>query len=173
MISSLSQPIYVPGKYSPSSCLSDKEEDEIYGFGYGIYGRQIAERQQRRTRSANQKNKHKAKSSSASSSEMIITSTATTTLTTTTSTQPTTSTTNTTILSSQSNGELITTTTVVGSSSSNGQLASTPLNHKSLLTATQHAALIHQQPLQMNYQRYTTTSFYYSEIFIFYIKREQ
>lgn len=30
---SFSQPIYVPGKYLPSSCLSDKEEDEIYGFG--------------------------------------------------------------------------------------------------------------------------------------------
>ncbi|XP_052130509.1 uncharacterized protein LOC113202267 isoform X3 [Frankliniella occidentalis] len=27
-----SQPIYVPGKYSPSSCLSDREEDEIYGL---------------------------------------------------------------------------------------------------------------------------------------------
>ncbi|XP_069681271.1 uncharacterized protein [Periplaneta americana] len=41
-----SQPIYVPGKYSPSSCLSDKEEDEIYGFGYGIYGKQMLQRQQ-------------------------------------------------------------------------------------------------------------------------------
>lgn len=28
----LHQPIYVPGKYSPSSCLSDREEDEIYGL---------------------------------------------------------------------------------------------------------------------------------------------
>ncbi|KAF6210350.1 hypothetical protein GE061_013454 [Apolygus lucorum] len=35
LVTSLSQPIYVPGKYSPSSCLSDREEDEIYGFtGY-------------------------------------------------------------------------------------------------------------------------------------------
>ncbi|XP_059488398.1 uncharacterized protein LOC132204131 isoform X2 [Neocloeon triangulifer] len=38
--------LYAPGKYSPSSCLSDKEEDEIYGFGYGIYGRQMLQRQQ-------------------------------------------------------------------------------------------------------------------------------
>jgi hypothetical protein len=30
----------------PSSCLSDKEEDEIYGFGYGVYGRQMYQRQQ-------------------------------------------------------------------------------------------------------------------------------
>ncbi|KAG8225460.1 hypothetical protein J437_LFUL004461 [Ladona fulva] len=35
LTTSLSQPIYVPGKYSPSSCLSDREEDEIYGFGGG------------------------------------------------------------------------------------------------------------------------------------------
>lgn len=39
-----SQPIYVPGKYSPSSCLSDKEEDEIYGFGYGVFAQQVARR---------------------------------------------------------------------------------------------------------------------------------
>ncbi|GAB0092483.1 hypothetical protein DMENIID0001_074780 [Sergentomyia squamirostris] len=39
-----SQPIYVPGKYSPSSCLSDKEEDEIYGFGYGVYAQKVARR---------------------------------------------------------------------------------------------------------------------------------
>ncbi|XP_073978821.1 shal K[+] channel interacting protein isoform X1 [Rhodnius prolixus] len=39
LVTSLSQPIYVPGKYSPSSCLSDREEDEIYGFaGYNVYG---------------------------------------------------------------------------------------------------------------------------------------
>lgn len=31
----------------PSSCLSDKEEDEIYGFGYGVYGKQMFQRQQR------------------------------------------------------------------------------------------------------------------------------
>ncbi|XP_043656512.1 uncharacterized protein LOC122622256 isoform X2 [Drosophila teissieri] len=37
-----SQPIYVPGKYSPSSCLSDKEEDEIYGFGYGVFAPRVA-----------------------------------------------------------------------------------------------------------------------------------
>ncbi|CRK90930.1 CLUMA_CG004619, isoform A [Clunio marinus] len=36
-----SQPLYVPGKYSPSSCLSDKEEDEIYGFGYGVFASRI------------------------------------------------------------------------------------------------------------------------------------
>lgn len=64
-----SQPIYVPGKYSvsftakvylflaprellqifpvvlyflqPSSCLSDKEEDEIYGFGYGVFAPRV------------------------------------------------------------------------------------------------------------------------------------
>ncbi|KAK9687756.1 hypothetical protein QE152_g36036 [Popillia japonica] len=47
LTSSQSQPIYVPGKYSPSSCLSDKEEDEIYGFGYGVFGAQIARQQQR------------------------------------------------------------------------------------------------------------------------------
>ncbi|XP_049770982.1 SAM and SH3 domain-containing protein 1-like [Schistocerca cancellata] len=45
LTTSLSQPIYVPGKYQPSSCLSDKEEDEIYGFGYGVYGRQVLQRQ--------------------------------------------------------------------------------------------------------------------------------
>ncbi|KAK6645253.1 hypothetical protein RUM43_001529 [Polyplax serrata] len=49
LTTSLSQPIYVPGKYSPSSCLSDKEEDEIYGFaGYGVYGKQMLQRQQQR-----------------------------------------------------------------------------------------------------------------------------
>ncbi|XP_050293131.1 uncharacterized protein LOC126733777 isoform X2 [Anthonomus grandis grandis] len=32
MTTSQSQPIYVPGKYLPSSCLSHKEEDDIYGF---------------------------------------------------------------------------------------------------------------------------------------------
>lgn len=30
----------------PSSCLSDKEEDEIYGFGYGVFGKQMMHRQQ-------------------------------------------------------------------------------------------------------------------------------
>ncbi|XP_049832873.1 uncharacterized protein LOC126273339 isoform X5 [Schistocerca gregaria] len=45
LTTSLSQPIYVPGKYQPSSCLSDREEDEIYGFGYGVYGRQVLQRQ--------------------------------------------------------------------------------------------------------------------------------
>ncbi|CAH2010677.1 unnamed protein product [Acanthoscelides obtectus] len=48
MTNSQSQPIYVPGKYSPSSCLSDKEEDEIYGFGYGVFAAQIARQQQQR-----------------------------------------------------------------------------------------------------------------------------
>ncbi|XP_063533419.1 uncharacterized protein LOC134743729 isoform X8 [Cydia strobilella] len=51
LTTSLSQPIYVPGKYSsyvqqPSSCLTDKEEDEIYGFGYGVFGKQMLQRQQ-------------------------------------------------------------------------------------------------------------------------------
>ncbi|XP_072383858.1 uncharacterized protein [Diabrotica undecimpunctata] len=48
LTTSMSQPIYVPGKYSPSSCLSDKEEDEIYGFGYGVFASQIARQQQQR-----------------------------------------------------------------------------------------------------------------------------
>ncbi|KAJ8917209.1 hypothetical protein NQ315_012701, partial [Exocentrus adspersus] len=48
LTNSQSQPIYVPGKYSPSSCLSDKEEDEIYGFGYGVFAAQIARQQQQR-----------------------------------------------------------------------------------------------------------------------------
>ncbi|XP_056641617.1 uncharacterized protein LOC130448333 isoform X4 [Diorhabda sublineata] len=48
LTTSLSQPIYVPGKYSPSSCLSDKEEDEIYGFGYGVFAAHIARQQQQR-----------------------------------------------------------------------------------------------------------------------------
>lgn len=26
----------------PSSCLSDKEEDEIYGFGYGVFAPRVA-----------------------------------------------------------------------------------------------------------------------------------
>ncbi|KAL6262159.1 hypothetical protein P5V15_007256 [Pogonomyrmex californicus] len=47
LTTSHSQPIYVPGKYSPSSCLSDKEEDEIYGFGYGVFSRQMFHRQQK------------------------------------------------------------------------------------------------------------------------------
>ncbi|XP_037961715.2 uncharacterized protein LOC105381380 isoform X3 [Plutella xylostella] len=49
LTTSHSQPIYVPGKYSvgfPSSCLTDKEEDEIYGFGYGVFGKQMMQRQQ-------------------------------------------------------------------------------------------------------------------------------
>ncbi|KOB73481.1 Uncharacterized protein OBRU01_10628, partial [Operophtera brumata] len=46
LTTSHSQPIYVPGKYSPSSCLTDKEEDEIYGFGYGVFGKQMLARQQ-------------------------------------------------------------------------------------------------------------------------------
>jgi hypothetical protein len=25
----------------PSSCLSDKEEDEIYGFGYGVFAPRV------------------------------------------------------------------------------------------------------------------------------------
>ncbi|XP_039276009.1 uncharacterized protein LOC111055637 [Nilaparvata lugens] len=51
LTSSQSQPIYVPGKYSPSSCLSDKEEDEIYGFaGYGVYGKHMLQRQQQQAK---------------------------------------------------------------------------------------------------------------------------
>ncbi|XP_050667548.1 uncharacterized protein LOC126967146 isoform X8 [Leptidea sinapis] len=46
LTTSHSQPIYVPGKYSPSSCLTDKEEDDIYGFGYGVFGKQMLQRQQ-------------------------------------------------------------------------------------------------------------------------------
>ncbi|XP_069168435.1 uncharacterized protein [Procambarus clarkii] len=30
------QPIYVPGRYNPSSCLSDAEEDQIYGYTGGF-----------------------------------------------------------------------------------------------------------------------------------------
>jgi hypothetical protein len=37
-----------PYSTPPSSCLSDKEEDEIYGFGYGVFGAQIARQQQQR-----------------------------------------------------------------------------------------------------------------------------
>ncbi|XP_051171518.1 SAM and SH3 domain-containing protein 1-like isoform X3 [Leptopilina boulardi] len=48
LTTSHSQPIYVPGKYSPSSCLSDKEEDEIYGFGYGVFGRQMLQQRQQK-----------------------------------------------------------------------------------------------------------------------------
>ncbi|KAG5896223.1 hypothetical protein JTB14_009722 [Gonioctena quinquepunctata] len=48
LTTSHSQPLYVPGKYSPSSCLSDKEEDEIYGCGYGVFAAQIARQQQQR-----------------------------------------------------------------------------------------------------------------------------
>lgn len=37
--------------FQPSSCLSDKEEDEIYGFaGYGVYGKQMRQRQQQQQR---------------------------------------------------------------------------------------------------------------------------
>merc|ERR1712008_140050 len=31
-----SSSIYVPGKYNPSSCLSDAEEDQIYGYTGGF-----------------------------------------------------------------------------------------------------------------------------------------
>lgn len=35
----------------PSSCLSDKEEDEIYGFaGYGVYGKQMLHRHQQQAK---------------------------------------------------------------------------------------------------------------------------
>ncbi|KAH1012541.1 hypothetical protein HUJ05_011685 [Dendroctonus ponderosae] len=37
MTASHSQPIYVPGKYLPSSCLSHKDEDEIYGFAGTVF----------------------------------------------------------------------------------------------------------------------------------------
>lgn len=41
--------IYLFSIFQPSSCLSDKEEDEIYGFaGYGVYGKQMLQRQQQR-----------------------------------------------------------------------------------------------------------------------------
>ncbi|CAH0552478.1 unnamed protein product [Brassicogethes aeneus] len=46
--SSQSQPLYVPGKYLPSSCITDKDEDEIYGFAYGVYSAQIAKQQQQK-----------------------------------------------------------------------------------------------------------------------------
>uniref|UniRef100_A0ABD2W513 Sterile alpha motif domain-containing protein 5 n=1 Tax=Trichogramma kaykai TaxID=54128 RepID=A0ABD2W513_9HYME len=52
--SSYSQTLYVPGKYSPSSCLSDREEDEIYGFGYGVYGRQLLQQRQQKLALATQ-----------------------------------------------------------------------------------------------------------------------
>ncbi|XP_063994884.1 SAM and SH3 domain-containing protein 1-like isoform X2 [Diachasmimorpha longicaudata] len=54
LTTSHSQPIYVPGKYSPSSCLSDKEEDEIYGFGYGVFGRQMLQQRQQKLALATQ-----------------------------------------------------------------------------------------------------------------------
>ncbi|XP_016845914.1 uncharacterized protein LOC100124271 isoform X2 [Nasonia vitripennis] len=54
LTTSHSQPIYVPGKYSPSSCLSDKEEDEIYGFGYGVFGRQMMQQRQQKLALATQ-----------------------------------------------------------------------------------------------------------------------
>ncbi|KAH0561178.1 hypothetical protein KQX54_014073, partial [Cotesia glomerata] len=56
LTTSFSQPIYVPGKYSPSSCLSDKEEDEIYGFGYGVFGRQMLQQRQQKLIFATQNN---------------------------------------------------------------------------------------------------------------------
>ena len=34
--------------FQPSSCLSDKEEDEIYGFGYGVFGRQMMQQRQQK-----------------------------------------------------------------------------------------------------------------------------
>lgn len=37
-------PIFV----QPSSCLSDKEEDEIYGFGYGVFSRQMLQQRQQK-----------------------------------------------------------------------------------------------------------------------------
>ncbi|KAJ8967587.1 hypothetical protein NQ317_000966 [Molorchus minor] len=40
--------MYISIVHSPSSCLSDKEEDEIYGFGYGVFAAQIARQQQQR-----------------------------------------------------------------------------------------------------------------------------
>ncbi|XP_043220041.1 uncharacterized protein LOC122380706 [Amphibalanus amphitrite] len=42
------QPIYQPGQYLPSSCLSDNDEDEIYGFGYGLYDPRAVESQHSR-----------------------------------------------------------------------------------------------------------------------------
>lgn len=30
--------LFIPLFFQPSSCLSDREEDEIYGFGYGVFG---------------------------------------------------------------------------------------------------------------------------------------
>ncbi|XP_037081524.1 uncharacterized protein LOC119102260 [Pollicipes pollicipes] len=42
------QPIYQPGQYLPSSCLSDNDEDEIYGFGYGVYDSRVLSQQHAR-----------------------------------------------------------------------------------------------------------------------------
>lgn len=36
-IVSVNKPIFL----QPSSCLSDKEEDEIYGFGYGVFAPRV------------------------------------------------------------------------------------------------------------------------------------
>lgn len=41
----LISPFYI---FQPSSCLSDKEEDEIYGFGYGAFGRQMLQQRQQK-----------------------------------------------------------------------------------------------------------------------------
>jgi len=38
----------------PSSCLSDKEEDEIYGFGYGVFSRQMLQHRQQKLALATQ-----------------------------------------------------------------------------------------------------------------------
>lgn len=37
----------------PSSCLSDKEEDEIYGFGYGVFAPRVARGALQATTTAN------------------------------------------------------------------------------------------------------------------------
>ncbi|KAI8123162.1 Sterile alpha motif domain-containing protein 5 [Lucilia cuprina] len=40
--SSHSQPLYVPGKYSPSSCLSNREENEIYSYAQNELANRMA-----------------------------------------------------------------------------------------------------------------------------------
>lgn len=36
--------LFKPGKYLPSSCLSDQEEDQIYAYGFNVYGHQKLKR---------------------------------------------------------------------------------------------------------------------------------
>ncbi|KAL1399268.1 hypothetical protein pipiens_002229 [Culex pipiens pipiens] len=75
-----SQPIYVPGKYSPSSCLSDKEEDEIYGFGYGVFAPRVARTtlQQHQQLSQSQQSQSQQQSQNSTSSSTSTNTTNTT-----------------------------------------------------------------------------------------------